>query len=253
MAHFTMLLKNVIESQYNESIDPDAWQQPYTHFTYDGVTYGKLPYLDDYTKIGLGTYPIFDELYRPILNGKIIDEYFNQEIGTETIDNFALIMRKKMDQIMPYYNQLYQKIEYSALMSMDIHSVGEQHTEGNEEASSNSTSAQNTTSGSRSVSSETPQTMLSGDEDYASSAADTNSKSDGSANATSATESTNSADNNSDTHVTGYQGNASDMVMKYRASLINVDAMVIANIADCFMLMLNSDDDYFARENGWYC
>lgn len=250
--HFTMLFKDVIEEMCNPEYDSDTWSQPYKGFTFDGVTYGKLPYVDDYSKIGLGTYPIFDENYRGILNGKIIDEYFNQEIGTESIDNFLLIIRKKMDQIMPYYNQLYSKIDYDPLSSMDIHSQGTNHVDGNEEVSANNTSSNNTSSKARAVNSDTPQTMLSGSEDYASGAVDSNSQSTVGGNATSESNTINSSDNNSDTRVTGYQGSASDLVMKYRASLINVDIMVIGQLEDCFMRILNSGDDYFTHENGWY-
>jgi hypothetical protein len=252
MAHFTMLLKDVIETVCNENEDADTWAQPYNHFTYDGITYGKLPYIEDYSKIGLGTYPIFDEQYRPILNGKIIDEYFNQEIGTESIDNFMLIMRKKMDQIMPYFNQLYAKIDYSPLMTMNIHSQGNVNINGSEEVTAANNSTSNTKNTGRAVNSDTPQTMLSGDEDYAASAVDSNSSADVTANVGSTSNSSNTAENQSDNLVTGFQGNASRLVMEYRASLINVDMQVISAISDCFMMVLNSGDDYFAYENGWY-
>ena len=62
-----------------------------------------------YKYIGLNQYPIFDEEYRATLNDKIIDHFYFREIGFETAAQFAWEMRRTMNEIMPYYNQLYQK------------------------------------------------------------------------------------------------------------------------------------------------
>lgn len=255
MATFTMELKEVIETLYGTSMDPDDYEQEYESVTFNGVTYGKLPVLPQYNDIGLGYYPIFDEGYRKILNGKIIDEYYNQEIGTETIDNFLLILRKKMDQIMPYYNQLYKSLDipYSALESMDIHSVGNSSLTGTENSNSTTVNDTKTKTGSRVVGSDFPQTMLAGDADYASNGSDVNSNVDVDGTLTNNGDSTNNSQSNSDTRVTGYQGIASDLVMRYRSSLINIDTMILDDIKDCFMLLLNDGDEYFAPERfGWF-
>lgn len=255
MATFTMELNEVIESIYGSDPDPLVWEQPYSALTFNGVTYGKLPVLPEYESIGLGTYPVFDENYRAILNGKIIDEYYNREIGTETIDNFKLILRKKMDQIMPYFNQLYlsEKIKYSALDTMSIHSVGTSELEGEEKVKGTNTTNATTKSGARAVGSDFPQTMLAGNADYASNASDTNSSVDVDSTAEQDSDATNNSKSNSDTLVTGYQGIASDLVMRYRSSLINIDTMVLAELENCFMLVLNNGDEYFAREYyGWW-
>ena len=61
-----------------------------------------------YKKLGLDTYPIFEETYRPLLNDKIIDHFFFREIGFETAAQFAWYMRRTMNEIMPYYNKLYE-------------------------------------------------------------------------------------------------------------------------------------------------
>lgn len=255
MADFTMALKEVIESLYGTSMDADDYEQKYSSVEFGDIKYGELPVLDDYKPLGLGTYPIFDEGYRQILNGKIIDEYWNREIGTETIDNFRLILRKKMDQIMPYYNQMYesQQIEYSALQTMDIRSIGKSDLKGKEDAETKNNTTTETKSGSRGINSNFPQTMLAGDEDYATSGNDLNSTSKVEGDGELTVSSNNSSENNSDSHVTGYQGNAASLVMQYRNSLINVDTMVLAELEDCFMLLFNNGDEYFAREHriGW--
>lgn len=53
-------------------------------------------------------YPIFDENYKRDLETKIIQHYYTQEIGLETVGLWKLKLRTKMREIMPYYNQLYQ-------------------------------------------------------------------------------------------------------------------------------------------------
>lgn len=157
--------------------------------------------------IGLNGYPIFDEAYRDTLNGKIVDRYFNREIGMETIDMFQLAMRRKMNEIMPLYNKLYlsEQMKFDPLHTIDVQTVTsgtaqEAGTNTNtatgtanatetgtnssisDDTASGETHSDNTTSSntrSRAVTSDTPQTMLSGDEDYASGASDSASETTG--------------------------------------------------------------------------
>ena len=63
--------------------------------------------LDRGYDIGLSKYPIFDESYRESLNHKIEQHYYYREIGQETPDRFKRMMERTMNEIMPYYNQLY--------------------------------------------------------------------------------------------------------------------------------------------------
>lgn len=53
-------------------------------------------------------FPIFDESYRLILEKKIIYHYYTREIGLETYGLWRLKLNAKMNEIMPYYNQLYE-------------------------------------------------------------------------------------------------------------------------------------------------
>lgn len=251
MAHFTMTLESVIEDAFGETMDPTDFEQDYSSFTFAGVTYGKLPTVPDPTVIGLGTYPIFDEEYRPILNGKIIDEYFKREIGVETPDMFFLVIRRKMDQIMPYYNKLYEteRIKYDALDTMRIHSVSKAAMTGEEEATGHNTTTSETESKGRAVASQTPQTMLASNADYATSATDSESDSDVSGESSQESTSSNSTESNSDNLVTGYQGIASDLIVKYRNSLLNIDTMILYDLQDCFMQILDNGDAYTSQ--GW--
>ena len=78
---------------------------------------GDVPYSSDeryiqrvYKKLGLDSYPIFDEEYRTTLNDKIIDHFFFREIGFETAAQFQWYMRRTLNEIMPYYNELYKAL-----------------------------------------------------------------------------------------------------------------------------------------------
>ena len=57
--------------------------------------------------LGLRNYPIFDENYRSKLNEKILNHYYMREIGFETAGLFKRYLNVKMEEIMPYYNQMY--------------------------------------------------------------------------------------------------------------------------------------------------
>lgn len=228
MATFTMALKDVIETVGGEvSFD--------TGFAV--MTGGD---------IGLNNYEIFNSDYREKLNGQIIAHYWNREICTEAIENWRLMMWRKMNEIMPVYNKLYQslEIEFDPLSTIDMHSITSSDSSQTGTASNTSTQTSDSTSNSRSVSSDTPQTMLSGDEDYATSGADVHGSSGVASTGNDTSDQTGSQTSNSDNHVSGYQGAASDLIQSYRASLINVDLMIINELADLFMSVWNNGDSY---------
>lgn len=64
-----------------------------------------------YEKLGLDKYPIFAEEHRYTLNDKIINHYYFNEIGAETVAQFAWFVRNRMNEIMPYYNKLYMQLQ----------------------------------------------------------------------------------------------------------------------------------------------
>ena len=55
-------------------------------------------------------YPIFDSLYRPVLEQKIINHYYFREIGLETVAQFKHFLKSKLTIIMPYYNEQYEAL-----------------------------------------------------------------------------------------------------------------------------------------------
>lgn len=196
--------------------------------------------------IGLDSYPIWKNEYREPLNQKIIDHYHNREIGVETIDMFTFALRRRMSEVMPYYNELYKttELEFDPLSTVDLHSISSSASETETEGESESESTTKSSGNSRAVNSTMPQVQLSGRGDYATSAADTNSQNDGEGTGkdTQASQSRDSSD--SESHTTGYQGVASDLLMRYRDTLLNIDLMVINELTDLFMMVWGNSDDY---------
>lgn len=58
-------------------------------------------------KIFSFNFPIFDENYRLPLEIKILKHFYTREIGAETYGLFKLWLDRKMNEIMPYYNEKY--------------------------------------------------------------------------------------------------------------------------------------------------
>ena len=52
-------------------------------------------------------YPIFDTSYKEVLESKILKHYYFHEICDVPLARWKLMLDNKMNEIMPYYNQLY--------------------------------------------------------------------------------------------------------------------------------------------------
>lgn len=64
--------------------------------------------IDNNFDFELNSYPIFDENYRSTLNQNILYHYYENEIGFETAALFRFYLKQKLNEIMPYYNELYK-------------------------------------------------------------------------------------------------------------------------------------------------
>lgn len=53
-------------------------------------------------------YPIFDTTYKSVLESKILKYYYFHEICDVPLARWKLMLDNKMNEIMPYYNQLYR-------------------------------------------------------------------------------------------------------------------------------------------------
>lgn len=109
MSAFTTQIRFICESKagLKESVGYDNIAQ---------VIEGARPAIFDFP------YPIFDETYRAVLETKILKHYYTREIGEETYGLWKLRLDTKMNEIMPYYNQLYEStlLEFNPLYDVDI-------------------------------------------------------------------------------------------------------------------------------------
>ena len=82
----------------------------------DEVITSALPKIFDFD------FPIFDENYRVPLETKIIRHYYTREIGLETYGLWKLKLQTKLNEIMPYYNKLYESelYKYNPLYDVDM-------------------------------------------------------------------------------------------------------------------------------------
>jgi hypothetical protein len=193
--------------------------------------------------IGLSDYPIFDPAYRAALNAKIIDHFWNREIGQESISMFTHQLRRKMHEIMPYWNKHYvaSQIVIDPLKTVSMKTLS--GTEGLATVAGVGESTSTSDAKSRAVASTLPQVQLSGNGDYAESAQDniSNSSATGNTNDSQTTNSTASVDS----ETSGYNGNPAILIAEYRATMVNTDMDVIGQLETLFMGIWDSSDDYF--------
>ena len=192
----------------------------------------------------LDNYPIFDSAYRPRLNGLIIDRFYNQEIGHETVNKFKLQLRAHLNEHMPYFNRMYvaEMLEIDPLSTIDMRTIVSNSATQNVSANAENDTTTSTQSGSRSVFSDLPQTMLAGNEDYASNATDANTGASVDAKSDELSNSETESLSDSESHMSGYQGSASELIAQYKENLTNIDVMVLDSMNALFMGIWHSGD-----------
>lgn len=208
-------------------------------------------------------YPIFDEEYRPVLETKILMHYYTREIGLETVGLWKLKMMSRLNDIMPYYNQLYRSelLEFNPLVDVDLKtqhigssdntSNGFNEREGERQSVGNSSSTSGASNTAYNLFSDTPQGALNGVEsqDYLTSATkNTNEASNTSKNnsvsigADKDKSSYNSKINTTNQyidHIIGKNGgeNYSKKLTDFRKTFLNIDMRIIEELKDLFMYL----------------
>lgn len=235
---------------------------------YDNIINQATPMIFDFA------YPIFDESHRQNLEQKIIKRFFFREISCEDVFEWKLRLDAKMNEIMPYYNKMYESVGYLTDILDDVdytrtfneqtantgieNTVSTQNIENNSESSGSSTSIGKTDTDNNQLvaSSDTPQGQLTGllDNTYLSAAAKTDAETHttnndsesriASSSGTSKTDgtfdtSTNRAgqrDNVEKVKGKMYGGSKAKLVMEYRKAILNIDAEIMGRLNDMFML-----------------
>lgn len=207
---------------------------------------------NSWNKIFTSQVAFFDETYRSVLCQKILKHYYLREICCETAGIWMLWMNTRLEEIMPYYNQLYEsaKIEFNPMHDVNLTRKHEMSVEGT--SKEDGTRTDNTTATrtlgdietKRDLYSDTPQGAITGleNENYLTNARkistngneteDASSKVDG---VTSNTGSSNTTENYLET-IVGKQGTESfsSLLTKFRETFLNIDMQVINEFSDLF-------------------
>ncbi len=216
-----------------------------------------------HNKIFNFTYPIFDANYKSILECKILKHFYTREISEETVGLWKLRLNSKMNEIMPYYNLMYES-NLLKINPLDTHGLTRSYNKegntqdntstigeikGNRENQNSSNSNVLTDDKRINKFSDTPQGSISNLEDdtYLTNATietnENNSQSQTGENLkenslTESSEKQNKKINSLEEYienVTGFEGvPQSELLMKWRESFINVDMMIINDLEPLF-------------------
>lgn len=221
MSRYTTMLRYPVEQKLSElglSLDESNWPKVYDF-------------------IGLGDYPIYDEAHRQVLNDKILRRYWFREIGFETFGQFRWHLRETMHSIMPYYNQLYESegLVTDPMLSRSM-DYSEKWTR-DESTGRTSEGSGSSTSSNRNVFQDTPMNGLDTGAveamDYATNV--TFDDGSGSSSTRSSADYTGDFDGTREHIEKGFDGSQSDLLLKYRQTLRNIDDEVVGELSTLFM------------------
>lgn len=208
-------------------------------------------------------YPIFDNAYKPLLEKKILKHFYTREICEETYGLWHLRLDAKLNEIMPYYNKMYESelLQFNPFDDVNKRIVHEGTDSGESEGRGTSTgnTVRDGTSGSHltddvwNLYSDTPQGGISGieraydgvdDNAYLTDARNikedrqVDNEFEDESNTTGSTTSNRSfANENEWTEViTGKQGTKSysNMLLEFRKTFLNIDAMILEELNGLF-------------------
>ena len=184
----------------------------------------------------LDKYPIFDENYRKTLNNKILNHYFDAEIGFETAPLFRHYLLAKLNEIMPLYNIMYEK--QKDLLENIFGNVNLTETfEGENNINTNSNSNSNGSGNSKNLFQDTPQGELDttsiNNQKWATNLSLNENSVHNEVNDTSLSNGT----NNYIKKIIGNNGGKYniELLKEIQNSIINIDIMVINELQDLFM------------------
>lgn len=235
----------------------------------DDIINAACPYIFDFD------FPIHDESHRGELEAKILRHYYLREIGFETVGIWKLKLNARLNEIMPYYNELYasadllkdplEDVDYQRIntgnenVKKNESSQTNQNTSGNAESTSTETG---TTTGQKTDTeqvgvSDTPQGELFDviQNRYLSAATNKNAtggyndsrektttdkgNTTGTLTGTFQTNGNTDKTENNTEHVKGkmYGGSKAKLLMEYRKTILNIDMQIINDLYDLFMLI----------------
>lgn len=190
-------------------------------------------------------FPIFDENYRSVLETKILRHYYTREIGLETVGLWKHFLCMRLNEIMPYYNQLYASaaLEFNPMYNVkyDVTHRGSNAGTMSEDISDDRNRENEYNDDTIDKFSDTPQGGLNGviNDNYLTTARKVESEGTGSEDET-YTRDRDVTTSNTDQYLRHIEGNNgsrtfSELLKQYRETFINIDMMIINDLNDLFM------------------
>ena len=187
---------------------------------------------DNNFDFGLKNYPIFNETYRETLNNRILNYYYEAEIGFETAELFKFYLNNTMDLIMYKYNILYEKQEQALENIFNNVNLKENSTRNNKNKINTSS---NSNSNNKNLFQDTPQGQLDFTE-----LENQNWATNYTMNKSNINDTSESEGNNDEIYARQIQGNNGnkyniDILNEIKNNLMNIDLMIINELNDLFM------------------
>lgn len=135
-ARYTMDVRTICETYAN--VESPAWSD---QTNVDTVIDSAIP------KVFNFSFPIFSEDYRKTLEHHILQHFYTREIAFQTVGRWKLGLQQKLNDIMPYYNKLYesQELDVDPFNNIDVtetsESIGNSTTKNNVTRNGTSTTA----------------------------------------------------------------------------------------------------------------
>ena len=181
-------------------------------------------------------FPIFDDDYKNVLCTKILKHFYTREISEETVGLWRLRLETKMNEIMPYYNNLYKawSVDFNPLNDTDLTRKHTLERVGNTEGKQNSETESNGTN--RDIYSDTPQGSLQNveNETYLTNARKITDNETVTGNNTYTQDITSTDDYLENIAGKSSGASYSRLLDEYREVLINIDMMIIDELEPLF-------------------
>ncbi|WP_400224517.1 hypothetical protein [Methanobrevibacter smithii] len=198
--------------------------------------------IDNNFDFQMTNYPIFDENYRETLNNNILHHYYENEIGFETAPLFRFYLNQKLNEIMPYYNELYKvqkKLIDENLLLNNVNLTEQLSSKNTTQTSSTSKSTNNGTSDNRNLFQDTPQGEIS-NTDIDNQKWATNLTLDRNTTNNTINDTSSATGNGTNSYLKTIIGNNGgkfnvDILNDIKNNLMNIDLMIINELYDLFM------------------
>ena len=198
--------------------------------------------IDNNFDFKMNNYPIFDEEYRETLNNNILNHYYENEIGFETAPLFRFYLNQKLNEIMPYYNELYKvqkKLITDNLLLNNVNITEQLQGSNTTTTSSTSQSTNSGTSNSKNLFQDTPQGEIS-NTDINNQKWATNLTLDSNSTSNTINDSNSASGQGTNNYIKTIIGNNGnkfniEILKDIQNNLMNIDLMIINELNDLFM------------------